>query len=156
MQNCNQSLRKTTRYNWLFYLILWLFGTSQPAFSAPEVLVLKHSLQPGDVLTAQDLEWETTQHIPAGATQNPNDIIGKSAKTHLQAGLVMYPQLFETPRLIQKGQTVEVILRANNLDIRYTGTATQDGGRGQTIMVRTPSGTLIGATIIDAGQVLIP
>jgi flagellar basal body P-ring formation protein FlgA len=153
---CDQKIQRTRQIVRLFYLILLLTGVSPPVFSAPEVLVLKHSLQPGDVLSAKDLDWETTQKVPSGAVQNPVDIIGKSAKTHLQAGLIMYPHLFELPRMVQRGQTVEVILKSGDLDIRYTGIATQDGGRGQTIMIKTPANTLIGATVIDPGQVLIP
>ena len=126
-----------------------------PCFADPEVLVLKRALRPGDVLTAQDLEWETAPRVPSGAVQNPKDIIGKSAKSHLPEGLVMYPQLFETSKIVQQGQTVEVILRSENMDIRYTGIATQDGGRGQIITIKMPSGTLIGATVLDPGKVVV-
>ncbi len=154
------NIRKiVTKYYRLFYLILagfilggWL---TPPCFADPEVLVLKRALRPGDVLTAQDLEWETAPRIPSGAVQNPKDIIGKSAKSHLPAGLVMYPQLFETAKVVQQGQTVEVILRSETMDIRYTGIATQDGGRGQIITIRMPSGTLIGATVLDPGKVVV-
>jgi len=140
----------------VFYLTFVFFFAHSYCFAEPEVLVLKHALRPGDVVTAQDLEWETTQHFPSGAVQNPTEIIGKSAKAHLRAGLVMYPNLFELPKVIQQGQTVEVILRSESLDIRYTGVATQDGVRGQTISIRMPSGTTIGATVLDPGRVLVP
>lgn len=140
----------------VFYLIFAFLFMPLLSMAEPEVLVLKHALRPGDIIGAQDLEWETTQHVPTGAVQNPTEIIGKSAKSYLRAGLVMYPNLFEVPKVILQGQTVEVILRSDSLDIRYTGIATQDGARGQTINVKMPSGTTIGATVLDPGRVLVP
>jgi flagella basal body P-ring formation protein FlgA len=145
------------KLSFLAYVGLLVCGVF-PTFSQAEteVLVLKHEMRQGDILSAQDLEWETAPSVPAGAVQNPLDIIGKSAKNHLKSGLVMYSNLFELPKLILQGQTVEVLFRSGSLDIRYTGVATQDGSKGQLITIRMPSGTLIGATVLEAGRVLVP
>lgn len=67
---------------------------------------------------------------------DPAELLGKKLKRPLRAGDVLEPGMVDTPPLVKRGDVVNMQLRGSGFTLSAQGVARQDGGAGETILVR--------------------
>jgi flagella basal body P-ring formation protein FlgA len=65
-------------------------------------------------------------------------VIGMVARRDIPVGTPICGSMLETPREVQRGDTVSVIAQAGTATIEAQGVAEQDGRRGDVITLRNP------------------
>lgn len=81
-------------------------------------------------------EWTALQGSPIF---DANDLAGRVASHDLTAGTVLVSESLESPVLVERGDTVRLVLRAGALEIVAMGTAQRQGRKGEVIPVLNPS-----------------
>lgn len=105
------------------------------------VVVSARPLSRGSVLAAGDVELTDMEvtHLAGGYLGAPDQAIGKMLRRNVQLGAVLGPGLLELPKLIQRGERVQIIARTGGMEVRMEGEALEDGAEGQVIRVRNRS-----------------
>ncbi len=105
------------------------------------VVVSARPLSRGNVLAAGDVElteMEVTS-LAGGYLSAPEQAFGKALRRNVQIGAVLGPGLLELPKLIQRGERVQIIARTGGMEVRMEGEALEDGAKGEVIRVRNRS-----------------
>ncbi len=87
---------------------------------------------------------------------NPESALDMELKYSLTAGTAISQEILQRPKVIKRGDLVQLIAETEALLIRQQGEALQDGEVGKTINVRNNSSNLtVQATVVSAGRVKI-
>ncbi len=89
------------------------------------------SITPAQLLS-NDGEWTALTGTPIVAAA---DVEGLVAARDLTAGTVVTRELLEAPVLVERGDTVQLVLRSGGLEIIASGLAQRQGRRGEVIPV---------------------
>jgi flagella basal body P-ring formation protein FlgA len=122
------------------------------------VLVASRTLPRGEILSADDFKAvvQDIYQLHGGYITDSKEVIGKSLKRPLYVGLALTPNVLETPDTIKRGQQVDVIARAGQLQVRGRGVALSHGKPGQMIRVRNLSSKrIVTGTVTYEGNVRI-
>lgn len=106
-----------------------------------EVVVLAHAQPRGTVLAASQLRLESHDvgGLSAGYLIDLDEARDMVLRRALQAGAVLTPQMVEPPRLVRRGQRVQLLAENESVAVRVEGEALADGARGDHIRVRNLS-----------------
>jgi len=121
-----------------------------------DVLVLTRHINAGHVLHPADLRLmqRNSTHIATTALNKPEQAIGKVLRRTLAAGTVLSANDLITPRLIQRGDVVNVITGSARVQVRVAGKALHHGGVGDRISVENLSShKIVHGVINEAGEV---
>lgn len=94
-------------------------------------------------------------------TKNDN-ITGMVSRMQIQAGSVLSPGLVQAPKLVKRGQTVDVFVKTSSYEIHGEGSALSDGARGDLIRVKNNSsskiieGIVVGPGVVRVGHQASP
>lgn len=93
--------------------------------------------------------------LPAGATTDPRDIVGRIATYRIPAGSPIRGRSLRSAESIQRGQFIHTIANGAGFVASGSGQALQGGPPGAQIQVRTSSGRIISGTVVDAHTVRV-
>ena len=119
------------------------------------VWVVQRSLGPGAPLTADVLavERRPLDRLPVRAIRATAALTGRVAARRLRRGEVLTEAAVTTPRLVRRGDPVQVVVRAGAVSVRSAGTALQTGRLGERVRVRLPSRRVLTGAVRGAGIV---
>lgn len=122
------------------------------------VLVARHALPRGQVVSMDDLEWteQDLNTLPYGFIDRPEQINGLELKRPLSPGTVLIPAMFSRQQLIRRGQQVRLVTRTGGIEISMGGTALMDGALQQRIRVaNSSSGRVVEGIVLSQETVQI-
>ncbi len=126
--------------------------------SYQNVLVLTQPLNRGDIITPQRLTFErkNTSNLNRGYIQDPGQVINKQLVRNLAAGTILTSNHLTEPKLIKRGEKVNIQAKSAYFNIHMSGIALMDGRKGQNIRVRNiKSKRIVQATVITTGLVSV-
>ncbi len=93
------------------------------------------TISPAQVM-ASDGEWTSLGGTPVLAT---TELEGLVALRDLDAGSALLKEQLEQPQIAERGDSVQMVLRAGGLEIVVVGTAQRGGRRGEVVPVLNPT-----------------
>lgn len=136
----------------------WTIYSTVLVKSFKEVLILTKQLNRNEIISMEHLKTETRDiaTLQQGYISNPEDIINKQAARLLPAGTVLNRTHYAEPRLIKRGERVNIQSGKAGLQITTAGVAMMDGIKGQKISVKNAtSQRVIEATVVNPGLVTV-
>lgn len=130
-------------------------GTYAMQVEAP---VLIRSLKRGDVIRKNDLEMAPFQnkHITRNTAMNIDELIGLSARRNLTAARPISRDQVEAPRLIKRGDAIQMFYSTPHMEIKAMGEALEHGSKGQIIRARnTESGMTVRGVVESVNAIRI-
>jgi flagella basal body P-ring formation protein FlgA len=125
-----------------------------PDFSYP-VVVAKETLAPGDVLSTAQMEIRYVDQYSVNGEQfsDMQQLIGTRLKRRVSKD---YPIFGSNICVVCKGDTVSIIARTEQFQIKTVGEAVEDGNLGQQIRVKnTRSNKTVDAIVTHVGEVQV-
>jgi flagella basal body P-ring formation protein FlgA len=123
-----------------------------------DMVVALHQIEYGSTVSASDVavqKREITSNTHLAARQ-PDDVIGKKARTTLRANQPVRADQLEKIPLIKSGQMVTIVAENSVLKISVTGKANSSGAEGEIIRVQNLTSLKeIPAKVIDASTVQV-
>lgn len=122
------------------------------------IVVASHNLARGTILDSSHFAVAETDIGTLRRTPilNPELAIGKELKYSLTAGAAISQEILQSPKVVKRGDLVQLIAETESVLIRQQGEALQDGEVGRTINVRNSSSNLtVQATVVSAGRVKV-
>lgn len=124
-----------------------------------QVPVLTRPLRRGDVIGAGDVAWQDMELGPGSAQIliNAEDVIGRTPRQNLRAGLPLRDFDLTAPVVIARGSQVTMVFESGSLQITTQGRALSDGAVGETVRVvnlassRTVEGRVEGSGVVRVG-----
>jgi flagellar basal body P-ring formation protein FlgA len=122
-----------------------------------DVLVLARGIAAGETVGLADItvERRDAARIVGAALADPADAVGKSARRVLPAGSVLSASDLVTPRLVHRGDTVELVSRQAGLEVRMTGRALADAGAAERVSVENASSRKVVQGVVDASGAVV-
>lgn len=120
------------------------------------VPVLTRQLRAGDVIESADIEMRTVpeRQLRKDTVTDSAKLIGQSPTRMISAGRAIRAVEVTMPKVITKGQLVEMHYTTPYMNIRTSGEALEDGAPGQMIRIKnTKSEKAISARVVAAGKV---
>lgn len=120
--------------------------------------VANRMIQPGEMLTLDDMmarEGDVLR-LSRGTIVDPSQAVGFITTQRIPSGAPIKAGALRHPESIQRGQMVRTIARGTGFIATGEGQALQSGNPGSSIQVRTSSGQIITATVIDGSTVNVP
>jgi len=101
------------------------------------------------------LERVNISVIPAAAALTLAEVVGKAAKRPLSAGRVVRTDYLQRPRMVKRGQSLDVRVEGASIMVRARATAISDGFLGSPIKARTSGGREISGLVSGPGQMVV-
>ncbi|GAB4533850.1 MAG: flagellar basal body P-ring formation chaperone FlgA [Roseibium sp.] len=123
-----------------------------------DVVALVQPLRRGDILKEEDLDTIRLARtkVPAGALTDPEDVVGKEARTNIRANSPLSRKDFQRPLLIRRGEKVTVVFEMPGMKLTSRAQAMDDGAKGDVIdVMNLQSRRIVPATVISRGQVRV-
>lgn len=123
------------------------------------VLVTADALPRDHLLTERDLTVmrRDVSRLAGGYLTDLGTTVGQRLKRPLARGIVLTPAQLEPEILVQKGQTVTLVVAGDSVNIRMSGKALMDGARNQRIRVENiVSGRIVEGLVRSSQQVEVP
>jgi len=116
------------------------------------------TIAPGETLGQDDVRRVQADllRLPAGAVTDPAQLLGQVATQRIRQGSAIKSGSLRDPGSVQRGQRVHTEARGAGFVMRGEGQALAGGAPGATIAVRTASGAVISAIVINATTVQVP
>lgn len=121
-------------------------------------IITAQSLSAGQTITEFDLQEVRGDlgALPAGVILKKEQAIGKTARFGLGAGQALRSEQLSIPILVKQNQSVRIKVNGPGFSASTEGKALNNGGEGQTIQIRTASGSTISGVVQADGSILIP
>lgn len=120
-----------------------------------QVPMLSNRIMGGQVIREADLQWVDMPdgRLPRGAITDATMIVGMSAKRPLQPGKPITEGDIRRPLLVNKGESVTMILSTPLMQLTAKGKALESGSEGDTIRItNSQSNTVVDAVVTGAAQ----
>ncbi|MDZ7924521.1 MAG: flagellar basal body P-ring formation chaperone FlgA [Marinagarivorans sp.] len=121
------------------------------------IVVAKHNIPKGTVITAQDLNVErrSTGGIGFGYTQNIKELVGFESARHISKGDVVRRSHLNKPMIVSRGDKLVLAAGANGIQVAAPAVAMGEGRVGDQIRVKnTQSNRIVDAFVVSRGQVV--
>lgn len=123
---------------------------------AADVSVLARAVARGEVLGAEDFETADRTAAQGRGALAATDAGGKEATRNLPAGSVVRMSDVIVPRLVRRGEPVQVMVKSGGLAIATTGRALGSGAAGDLVrVVVTATNRTLDGIVDGPGQVRI-
>jgi len=107
---------------------------------------------PGDI----DLQEQDLARLTTGYFEDPSEVLGRSIRWGIRAGIAVAPNMIESPRVIRRGERVAILAEGARVEVRMEGEALADGSEGEIIRVRNLSSKrIIEAEVAAPGVVRV-
>ncbi|MGE0082156.1 MAG: flagellar basal body P-ring formation chaperone FlgA [Thiohalomonadaceae bacterium] len=105
------------------------------------VVVAARPLSRGSLLAAGDVEVRELDvtALAGGYLSSPEQVVGRSLRRNVQFGAAIGPGMIELPKIIRRGERVQILARTAGMEVRMEGEALEDGAEGEVIRVRNRS-----------------
>jgi flagella basal body P-ring formation protein FlgA len=122
-----------------------------------QVVVLRRNVQPGEVLTADDLEvrQQAAGGLPFDYVSKPEQAIGRTVRRSQQAGALLLPATLEQPVGVERGALVTLIAGGSSFEVKGEGVALEPARLKDRVRVRSPSGRIVEGLVEAPGQVRV-
>jgi len=123
-----------------------------------EVPVLTNRIMRGDLISKSDIEWITIPESRLSRTTliDIDQIVGMAAKRAIQPGKSIAQNDLRRPLLVNRGETVTMVLNTPSMQLSAKGRALQSGSNGDTIRISNlQTSTVIDAVVTGSGQVRV-
>lgn len=121
------------------------------------VVVLRRSVQPGEVLAADDLE--VRQQAAAGLAFDyvgKKDLaLGQTVRRSQPAGAVLLASALEQPQGVERGALVTLIAANGTVQVKAEGVALEPGRLKERVRVRSASGRVVEGVVEAPGLVRV-
>ena len=122
------------------------------------ILVAKRSLQKGDTLTADDLEYRrhNLSVLGHGSVEDLARVSGMELKRPLKAGDTLKHSYMRKLDIVRRGQTVLLTSQSRFLSVEAEGIALGSGHMGEQIKVKNQrSNRIVNAKVVAPGKVIV-
>lgn len=120
------------------------------------VLAYARSLNAGEVVAASDLVWSDAAVAPADALSDAQAAIGKAARRPLREGAAVGAHDLASPRLIARGDTVDVAFEDDGISLVLQARAQGDAALGEPVtLVNTASKKTLEAVASGPGRAVV-
>jgi flagella basal body P-ring formation protein FlgA len=122
------------------------------------VLVPRHVIYPGDVITADALvQREVLRSADSGPVfgENPNDVVGKISRRTLLRGELIPNSAVREKDLIIQGRPYKLIYNSEFVSVVGTGIPLQSASAGEMVSVRNPDTGLVIKARVQPDQTLV-
>lgn len=122
------------------------------------VVVSSRSLAKGELISAGDvyLQEMETSRLAAGYLTSLDEVVGMVVRRKIPMGTPLTKSLLDNKILIQRSDTVNIVVNVGGVEISAEGQALQDGREGQTIRVKNlVSGRILTGRVIDETTVRV-
>lgn len=101
------------------------------------VIVARRSLPKGHLLTPDDVlaERRDVSRLPGAYLESVTGVSGQRLKHPVTGGTILKPKMISADKIVRRGQTVTLVVDADAMNIRMSGTALMDGALNQRIRV---------------------
>ena len=123
-----------------------------------DVPVLNRRMMPSEIIRTADLTWVKMRSGPALANHATllEDVLGRTPKRPLQAGQPIRQSDVGLFTLVQRNESVTMIMRTKTMTLTVQGKALDDGVEGQTIRVQNPkSNRTVEGRVTGHGEVTV-
>ena len=123
-----------------------------------DVPVPARRIQANEVITERDIKWVKVRQnrLPRGVIVDINELIGKSPKRWLRAGIPVRAANVQPPILVPKGSLVTIYLKVPRMMLTAQGKALENGSDGDVIRINnTQSNKVIEAEVTGAAKVAV-
>lgn len=120
--------------------------------------VLRRRVRPGDIITADDIEWRTqrSDRIPPQALLDSSELVGLTPRRVLRAGEPVRAGSLRPPVLVAKNSLVTLRLATERMVLTAQGRALEDGGHKQVIrVINTQSKVIVSGIVTAEGAVTV-
>lgn len=121
-----------------------------------DVLVTRHHMPRGQRLQQQDVQLAArdVSGLVGGYLSQVSDILGYRLKRSVSKGVLIIPAFIQADVMINRGQSVTLVVSNATIDVRMPGKAMMDGSANQRIKVKnTRSGKIVEGFVRSAEQV---
>lgn len=131
-------VRCTAPNGWVIYVPVQISVTAN-------YLATAKPLSQGQVVALTDLMAQSGDlaALPSGVLTEPSQAVGKTLRNSVGAGQPLRSDMLMAPLIIKQGQAVKLIANGTGFSVSGDGTALGNAAEGQTVQIRTPSGTTI-------------
>ena len=121
------------------------------------VVVLRRSVQPGEVLAADDLEvrQQAAAGLPFDYVGKADLAVGQTVRRSQPAGAVLLASALEQPQGVERGALVTLIAANATIQVKAEGVALEPGRLKERVRVRTASGRVVEGVVEAPGQVRV-
>ena len=124
-----------------------------------EVVVAIRPLRRHRKITEEDIETRLMNlaQLPSNIILDPEEVLGKRAKSNIAPNQVLRPDLIEFPPLVKRGDVVVIIAESSGLRITALGTVEErEGRRGERIRIENiDSKKSLYARVVDSKTVQV-
>lgn len=120
-----------------------------------DVPVLSNRAMRGDLISKSDIEWIQMPEARLTRTTITDEdrIVGMAAKRAIQPGRAVTEGDVRRPLLVNRGETVTMMLTTPTMQLSAKGRALQAGSKGETIRITNlQTNTVIDAVVIGPGR----
>lgn len=105
------------------------------------VLVLRHAVQRGSLLTGADvgIEKRRIEGLGAAYLESPTELQGRALRRTLPAGTTLTIDMFEPDAVVHRGQEVTLLAGTAAIQVRALGRALEDAASGARLKVENLS-----------------
>jgi len=116
------------------------------------------TLAPGETVAPDDLRTVRADllHLSADTVTEAAQAVGRVTTQRIRKGGTLKSGVLRDAQSIQRGQRVHTEARGPGFSMRGAGFALQSGAPGSLIQVRTASGSVVSAIVVDATTVQVP
>lgn len=136
----------------------WKLYVSARVVTYQHVVVLTRSLPRHSTITEDDvrLKRHNTTLVTSPLLTEVAEAIGKELTQTLPAERPLTYSVLKNPVIIRRGQRVTLLYQSPGIEVRGSGTAMADGGKGERISAK-PLGTLraIAGVVLQPGVILV-
>lgn len=121
-----------------------------------EIPVLNRRLAVGETIGEEDISLMETRVdlVDNDAVERPEDLVGLEVRRVVPINVAVHPRDVRSPRLVEKGAMVTIVLSTPRMVLTAQGRAQQDGGKGDVIRVtNTQSNRVVEVTVVGLNQV---
>jgi flagella basal body P-ring formation protein FlgA len=121
------------------------------------VVVARHALPAGAVLSADDVEARTqaSTSLPLDYLSDPAQAIGLTVRRAVPAGTLLAGAALESPELIARGALVTLVSGSGSVHVKSEGVALEGARVKGRIRVKTPSGRIVEGIVEASGEVRV-
>ena len=139
--------------------ILKIVGLNGRSYTIVEIPMLTRPMRSGELIRRNNVEWVAVRAdaVSRNAVLDLAEIVGKSPRRQLRAGVPIRRGDVRPPIVVAKGSIVTLELRTKKMTLIARVKATENGAAGQTIRVRnTRSKRTVEGVVVGPGRVVVP
>ncbi len=121
------------------------------------VIILRRSVQPGEVLAADDFEvrQQAAAGLPFDYVGKADLAVGQTVRRSQPAGAILLSSALEQPQGVERGALVTLIASNATIQVKAEGVALEPGRLKERVRVRSSSGRVVEGVIEAPGQVRV-